>query len=327
MAEDRSVSNIEKYRKICEKEKVCIFLKPFWMDAVCGEGNWDVIIDEKEGCVRGVLVYAYQKIAGKIRIIQPVFTQSSGIWIFYPENQKYERGLAFEREVMAELIEKLEREPLITYQQCFNIKVKNWLPFFWKGYKQTTYYSYRIMDISDPECVLQKFSSAKRRNVKHAQKIGVKVEEGWSAREFYLLHKTNLKCAGDKISYSYEQFEKIYKATMEEGAGKILCARDIDGVIKAALFCVWDEECAFNLIYTIAPEFRNSGAITLLIYEMIRRLSDRVKSFDMEGSMIENVEKSYSQFGTVQLPYFKIDKTFVNPVVLVLYKILNKIKG
>lgn len=326
MAQDNTLERKKRYEEICQKEKICIFLLPFWMNAVCGENEWDVIIDEKDGVPRGVLVYAFQRINGKVRIIQPIFTQSNGVWLFYPENQKYERRLAYERDVMTNLIKKLEEKDILSYQQCFNVNVTNWLPFFWEGYSQTTYYSYRIMDISSPENVFQNFSSSKKRNIKHARKLGVQIEEGGMPEEFYLLHKENLENAGDKISYSYEQFRQIYDAVIENEVGQILRASDEKGVVKAALFCVWDEECAFNLIYTIKPEFRSSGALTLLVYEMIKRLSGKVKSFDMEGSMIESVEKSYSQFGTEQLPYFKVDKKFVTSAELILYKVLNKIK-
>jgi len=321
-----SVSDKEKFVKFCEEEEVCIFLKPFWMNAVCGEHNWDVILVEKDNRVAGLLVYAFIRFGNRIRIIQPKFTQSSGVWIVYPPNQKYEKKLSYEKEIMGKLIERVESKKLISYQQCFNVNITNWLPFYWKGYRQTTYYSYRIMDISNVDAVYKSFASAKKGDIRHAIKCGVTVSVNMPAKDFYDLHKESLSIMGKEIEYSFSLFERIYNTVYTNDAGQIICAKDTDGKIKAAMLCIWDEECAFNLISAIHPEFRGSGAFTLLIYEMIKRLAGRVKSFDMEGSMIENVEKSYSKLGTKQLPYFKLEKEFVSPMKLLYYKVLNKFR-
>jgi hypothetical protein len=44
------MANKQKYRKFCKKEKnIPVFSKDWWLDAVCGEENWDVAIVEKGG--------------------------------------------------------------------------------------------------------------------------------------------------------------------------------------------------------------------------------------------------------------------------------------
>lgn len=58
------------------------------------------------------------------------------------------------------------------------------------------------------------------------------------------------------------------------------------------------------------PEFRNSGAASLLVYSAIKYLHehDLADKFDFEGSMIFSVEKSFRYFGATQTPYFQIWK-------------------
>ena len=113
----------------------------------------------------------------------------------------------------------------------------------------------------------------------------------------------------EKISYSFDLFERIYKAGYRKNAAKTIYATDIDGNMHAALFVIWDSQSAYNLISTIDPDFRNSGAATLLVKEIIKYVSTQTKKFDFEGSMIEGVENSFRQFGAVQKPYFTIYKT------------------
>jgi len=78
--------------------------------------------------------------------------------------------------------------------------------------------------------------------------------------------------------------------------------------LHAALFIVWDENCAYNLISTINPKFRSSGASSLVFWEAIKHMSTKSKLFDFEGSMDKNIEESFREFGSTQIPYFRIRK-------------------
>ena len=65
---------------------------------------------------------------------------------------------------------------------------------------------------------------------------------------------------------------------------------------------------AYDLISTINPNFKHSGASTLVIKKAIEYVSSLTSKFDFEGSMIEPVENSFRQFGSIQKPYFLISK-------------------
>jgi hypothetical protein len=104
------MSSKEKYRKLCEQEtSIPIYSKPFWMDAVCGEDNWDVLLYEKGGEVVGALPYYVKKKFGLSYITQPKLTQTNGVWIKYPEGQTHRSRLAFEKEILTGIIDKPEQ--------------------------------------------------------------------------------------------------------------------------------------------------------------------------------------------------------------------------
>jgi len=56
------------------------------------------------------------------------------------------------------------------------------------------------------------------------------------------------------------------------------------------------------------PDFRSSGAQNSIHWEAIKHFYGKVKYFDFEGSMIENVEANFRKFGCVQKQYFHIYK-------------------
>jgi len=119
-------------------------------------------------------------------------------------------------------------------------------------------------------------------------------------------------------------FKKIHDSAYENNSGRTIAAYDKDGNLHCALFVIWDEMSAYDLISTIDPKYRNIGAASLLIKEIIAYVSTFVNKFDFEGSMIEPVERSFRQFGAVQTPYFSISKT--NSKLIKTYRFLQEIR-
>ena len=46
------MTNKERYQQLCDAEpSICVYDQPWWMDAVCGADNWDVLLYEKNGSI------------------------------------------------------------------------------------------------------------------------------------------------------------------------------------------------------------------------------------------------------------------------------------
>ena len=294
------------YREFCTTEQsLPIFSKDWWLDAVCGKDKWAVIVLKKGDAILATLPYYLIKGRLFTSIAMPSLTQTLGPWLRLSKTQ-YADLLSEQKKLMTELIDRLP--PFDYFVQNFHYSITNWLPFYWKGFSQTRRYTYVIEDLSNLENVWNHFSYAKVKNIKKAEKK-ISVHFDLSARDFYINHKMTLAKQGERISYSWELFERIYTAGYNHNAAKTIYATDDQGNIHAALFVVWDSQSAYDLISTIDPDFRNSGAATLLVKEIIKYVSTRTKKFDFEGSMIEGVENSFRQFGAVQKPYFSVFKT------------------
>jgi hypothetical protein len=299
-------NNIDKYIKFCEKEiNIPIFSKSWWLDAVCGKGNWGVaLVENDKEIIASMPFYIKKKIIFTI-ITMPVQTQTMGPYIKYPHGQKYKKRLSFEKKIMTQLIEQLPKVDM--FIQSFNYNITNWLPFYWAGYKQSTNYTYVIEDLSNLDLVFANFNHSKKNNIKRAKNLVVKFD--LSAEDFYKNHKMTLAKQNAIIEYSFEHFNSMYNNAYRYKSGRTLYAIDKDNNIHSALFIIWDSVSAYNLISSIDPKFRNSGSATLLIKEAIKFVSTKTNKFDFEGSMIEGVENSFRAFGAIQKPYFSITKT------------------
>ncbi len=297
----------KQYREFCLKEKsIPIFSRSWWLDTVCGENGWDVCLIDNGNEITASMPYFTRKKYGLTYLTMPPFTQTLGPYIKYPEEQKYEKRLAHEKKLMTRLIEKLP--PFAYFNQNFNYTITNWLPFYWKGFHQTTRYTYIINNLQDREQLWKNVSESTRRQVRKAEKK-VAVETTDNIDQFYEINKMTFKRQDLSVPYTLESIQKLDQACKNNNSRKIFLASDSENKIHAALYLVWDERSAYYLIGGGDPELRNSGAASLLMWEAILFSSGVTEKFDFEGSMLESVERFFRSFGAQQKPYFRISKT------------------
>ena len=65
-----------------QQEYMPIYMKPWWLDAVCAGKEWDVLLSEDEnGVILGAMPYLLRKRAWMKYILMPQMTQVGGIWL------------------------------------------------------------------------------------------------------------------------------------------------------------------------------------------------------------------------------------------------------
>ncbi len=296
-----------EYQKFCDEEKdLPIFFKDWWLDSVTDPSEWDVVIIKKDTKIIAVFPYFKAKKYGFNFILQPKLTQFSGPWIKYFKGMKHGVKLSNQKKIFNEIIDKLPDFDHMSMN--FHYSVENWLPFYWKGYKQTTKYTYLIEDLQDVNKVYDNFHGNIRSDIKKAQKV-VTVTPSDNLQKFYELNSNAFKRQGIDMHYSYEYLRRMDNIQKANNCRRMTFAVDSEGNVHSAIYIVWDKNSAYYLMSGSDPEFRSSGATSLLLWEAIQFASTIVKKFDFEGSMIEPIEKFFKGFGTVQKPYFNIFKT------------------
>ena len=298
----------ERYRELCAQEpSIPIYSRDWWLDCVCGENKWDVLLyfsDRSPEAIEAAFPFytPYKK-----EIIMPVFTKTMGIW-FNPnfEKEDYSKNLLRKQNICEQLIRNL---PEHTYfVQNFHYLFTDWLPFYWKGYRQTTRYTYIIPDISDENRVWNNFSKEIKKNIEKAHtKYKLTVKRGVSTTDFLRLDEQVFKRQG-KTNIKPDILEKLIECSRTEGRGDIWGAFDEQDQLHAAQFIVWQEDTAYCIAGGSVPDFRKSGAHSLVIWEVIRFASTKSCSFNFAGSMIKGVEYFNRGFGAIQTPYFTISK-------------------
>lgn len=302
------MNNRDKYRVLCEKDhNLPLFSQAWWLDSVCGIDNWDVILIEKGGSIFASMPYYIEKKYGQTMIKHPKLTQTLGIYYNYPENQKYYKKLSFEKEMIEKILIKLPK--FSKFNQSFDCKHTNLLPFYWAGFNVNVKYTYIVENISINDLQNKYEVNRRKRRRNKAQKTGIEVYESEDVVSFYKLNRKTFKRQGRKIPYSLEFIKNLYKNCMANNACKILFAKDKDANIIATSFLIYDKNVVYYLMGGIDPEKKNLGGMDLIQFESIKFAIETNRKFDFEGSMIESIENYFRSFGAVQQLYYSVVKT------------------
>lgn len=311
-----------EYITFCEgRKEIPLFLRPWWLDAVTHPDGkeWDVLLaGNKKGEIEAVMPFLTGSKYGLRYALTPQMTQYTGVWIVDKAGESVSERLCREKNLQNEIIRQLELLRLSLFDLSFPLGYTYWSPFYWAGYQQETHYTFRINDLSRQDEIFGFFDYAKQKQIRKAQESGIEVDYTMTADELYDLQCIQLSDRGKSDVLSRALVRSVVEKSRSRGQGLIACAKDKEGRTHAAVFVVWDSSSAWELISAIHPDFRSSGASTLVVWEAMKQVADKTKAWDFEGSMIENVDNSFRQFGSTPVPYYRITKKskFLNLIEL-----------
>lgn len=281
-----------------------VFEKDCWLDIVA-KGSWErITIKNKSGdTIASFPIYKARYMGFKTLKIPP-FTQTLGIYM-EDTGAKLCKRLEREKKLINQIIEKIPPG----YNCDFSLDINNQyiLPFIWKGFKVQPRFSYRLEGLNDLEQIWKDF----KENIKtDIRKAGKKVEIKKSKDLDVLIDMQNKTFARQnrKAPFNIEELKKLDDMLQKCNARELLYAVDESGNVHAATYFVYDENRCYYLMSGGDPNYRNSGATSLLVWEGIKHAAGRVNIFDFEGSMIEDIERFIRGFGAQSRVYYNVKK-------------------
>lgn len=278
--------------------------EPWWLEAVA-PGKWGVAEVRRGGAVVASWPYVRTRSrTGKTYLTMPPLTMCLGPWTEDSDAREYGR-LSREEELFGELTEGLPRFDCLVHDCPPDLG--NWLPFHWRGFSQTTRYTYVLEDLSDLDALWSGFQGQVRRNVRKAEQL-LSVRDDFGFDVLYRLFEATYRRQGLSAPVGSGLARRLFRACEENRAGKAYFAEDASGQIHAAIFVVWNQDSAYYLFGGSEPEFATSQGMTLLFWHALQEMAARTKCFDFEGSMSRPIERYFRSFGARQVPYFRLEK-------------------
>ena len=285
------------YRDICQAaSQLPLFHQPWWLDAACGPGSWQVAVarNEETGAVEGVLPYCVRSRFGVRILSPPPLTPFLGPLLFPPEGLNPYKQRTFEEAAVHRLLAQLPRTPVARLKLHYD--VHNWLPYRQAGFQQTTRYSYRILEPGDPDRVWNNFHPKLRNKISHAARLCI-VQPADDAGPVFRLFEQGFRRKGRAAPVSAEWFAGLDEALQQHGARAAFLCSGGQGQPLAGAYIAWDEQSAYLLLTGVDGQANIRGAAALAVWASIQFVAERGLIYDFEGSMLPGVERFFREFG------------------------------
>lgn len=291
----------DAYREFCQgRNDLPLFMQPFWLDMTCDPGTWDAVVSKHEdGSIRGAWAFRYGTKLGLRWIRLPILTPFTAIWIEDLQSDSIQKQITHRHEIMIELEAQLPTAQIVELKLPWTFQ--DWLPLYWKGYRQETRYTFRF-DITDTAEIHEGFSKSAQRNLRAAERHFT-IEDG-TISDLYSMMEHVLEMREAQVIFAENQLEQIVNTLQQRQQCKIYAARDAEGIQAIALM-VWD---SYTTYYLIGGRSRTDSkhGMGLLIWQAIQDAALRGHAFDFEGSMIKGVNRFFQNFGAQLTPYHYI---------------------
>jgi hypothetical protein len=281
-----------------------LFQNPWWLEAVA-PGEWGEVTAEREGTLDARWPYVIKKKFGFTFLIMPRLTPSLGPWL-QPMTGKYVNQVSGQRKLMEELLEKLPRYDF--FWQTFHFAITDWLPLYWRGFQQTTRYTYILDNLKNLDEIWKGMTDRRRNIIRKAGKNGLSVVESDDLEMFLRLNALTFSRQNMAMPYTPDLVRRIDTACRERSARKIFIAYDRDGRAHCALYLVYDAKAAYFLMGGTDPELKDQQGMALTVWESIKFAATVTKVYDFSGSIVKPIEQFLRGFGAVQTPYHSILK-------------------
>ena len=270
-----------------------VFCRRWWLGAV---GSTHIL-----GCFRGGSLVAgiplqERKRFGLTLCTMPKLTPTWGV-VLEPPAASCLKAASREMKILRLVADHLSRKSFVF--QKFHPSLDNWLPFYWKGFVQTSLCTNVIDQLNDLNSVWLGMADNIRREIRKAEKKGISVCP-CSVDELYIACSQRFRRSQQHPTYSKEYLARLVNVARENAAGECFAARDPNGKTHAALFLVWDKRAAYYLAGGSESTLRTSGATSLLTWHALQFSAERSASFNFSGSMAERVDQFFRAFGGKQ---------------------------
>ncbi len=294
----------EIYQQFCEKEKeIPIFSQPWYLDAVCGENGWDILIIKKGDEIAATMPIQQNKKFGFVLPRMPHPAKYLGP--YFPSKFKSKKH---QNKLVHQLIELFPQFDF--FEQNLNISFSNWLPFYWKDFEATVRYTFTIDLTQNTADIFNQIDSNYRNNKITKAQNSISISEKKTLLDFYKIQEKTFSRQKMTMPFSFDFLKKYDEALANNNARKIFFAIDDEDRIHSVLYLIWDNHTAYLHMSGDDPDLRKSGASVLITWHAIKYAKEvlQKKMFDFEGSMIEPIAKVRQSFGAKQTPYFLIRK-------------------
>jgi hypothetical protein len=278
-----------------------VFCYSWWLEAITKSHFKILAIYEKGEIVAGIpMAFDAQN-----KINEPPVTRTLGVLYKSQEHLPEHKQISNQRRWLDSLLDHVPLDDFV--QMCMHHNFTDWLPFRWRGFKQTTRYTYLIhyqnRTIND---LWKNLNRGRKETINRAVKHGIRIEQTEDFELLYKFESLSYERQGLKFRLLYDDLKILDDAIREKGNRVIFKAIDNLNQVHAMLYVAFNARSGYALLSGSEAKLRKLGGHTLVMWEAVKFFSQKVEYFNFGGSDIERIEFHLRGFGGVFTPYFHI---------------------
>ena len=278
-----------------------VFCYSWWLEAITKSHFKILVITEKDEIVAGIpLAYDADN-----KVNEPPLTRTLGVLYKPQKHLSVHKQVSNQRKWLCALLDHLPLDDFV--QMCTHHSFTDWLPFRWKGFNQTTRYTYLIhyndKTLSD---LWKNLSMGRKGSINRAVKNCIRIEESDDFELLYKFESLSYERQGLMFRIPYNDLKLLDDAIKKNGNRLILKAIDNLNQVHALIYVAFNAKSAYYLLSGSDAKYRKLGGHTLVVWEGLKYFKDKVEYFNFGGSDIKQIEEHVRGFGGVLTPYFHI---------------------
>ncbi len=278
-----------------------IFCYSWWLDAVTKSNFRIVVVISENEIVAGIPL----ALDSNNNINTPPVTRTLGVLYDLQDQISEHQKVSNQRSWLNALLDHVPIEKFVQISAHHNFT--DWLPFRWRGYSQTTRYTYIInYENKSQEELWKLLSTGRSETIRRAERNNIKVTSTDDFSLLYHFESLSYERQGLKFMIPYNDLKIVDDTVHKYDKRTIFYAADSLNNVHAALYVVHNSKSAWALLSGSDPEYRKLGGHTLVMWEAIKYFRDKSEYFNFGGSDIERIETHLRGFGGVLTPYFHI---------------------
>ena len=175
----------------------------------------------------------------------------------------------------------------------------------------------QLLDLSPSyEVVRQSYHRSVDKNLRKAEKNGLHLIDTVVPELIAKQYQHNIGAQVEKLSTKhFHTIEKLMNAAVKNKCGITLGVVNKENKIIASAFFMRSKKVIYFSFGSADPEGKSSGAMYLMVDEIIKRHSEQCELFDFEGSDVEGIANFNKNFGAKDCVYLQVKKNTLPGIV------------
>jgi len=225
----------------------------------------------------------------------PVITPYGGFLFAPPSARRAAQEEGKRHAIAAQLIERLERDfhyVLLHHPPALH----DVRPFRWVGWSAEVRYTY-VVSLQDMEAVWMTCEHSIREQINKAERQGIGIGVNEDIASFLCLQDRSFARQKLATPLSRDRMRNFYEQLRARRLCRLYVAKDPSGRPLSARIVIPGFDTAYDWVAGADPDYYATGATPLLVWTILKEMSETHSYFDFSGADLPSVSKFKRGFG------------------------------